>query len=201
MWGDFVKYRKDFVTNSSSSSFVCDVCGAEASGFDMCLSDAGMYRCVNDHTFCEDEAIEASAQEMIDSILEMEFFDHYDEENNKLIYVRKSKEELESMDSFQLRDIIVRRERSEVPECMCPICQFIEYSESDMAMFLEKEYGVSRQEVFAEVKKANKRRRKLYDSEYIIYVCQKYELNPAEIVATWKERFGSFAAFDKYISE
>ena len=37
------KYRKDFVTNSSSSSFVCDVCGETASGWDMGLSDAGMY--------------------------------------------------------------------------------------------------------------------------------------------------------------
>lgn len=48
-----MKIRHGFVSNSSSSSFVCDICGAECSGMDMCLSDAEMYQCENDHTFCD----------------------------------------------------------------------------------------------------------------------------------------------------
>ena len=61
----------------------------------------------------------------------------------------------------------------EVPECFCPICNFIEYSESDLSKYLLKEYGVSRDEAFAEVKKYNKRHKKLYDNEYITYVCKE----------------------------
>ena len=53
-----MKIRHGFVSNSSSSSFVCEVCGAECSGMDMCLSDAEMYRCENDHTFCDNHMIE-----------------------------------------------------------------------------------------------------------------------------------------------
>lgn len=49
------KFRKDFVTNSSSSSFICEVCGRKESGWDMCLSEAEMFECENGHTFCEDE--------------------------------------------------------------------------------------------------------------------------------------------------
>lgn len=30
-----MKYRKSFVTNSSSSSFICEVCGEVESGYDM----------------------------------------------------------------------------------------------------------------------------------------------------------------------
>lgn len=32
-----MKYRKCHVTNSFSSSFVCDICGRIESGFDMCV--------------------------------------------------------------------------------------------------------------------------------------------------------------------
>lgn len=52
-----MKIRNGFVSNSSSSSFVCDVCGNEQSGMDMCLSDANMCNCENDHTFCENEIV------------------------------------------------------------------------------------------------------------------------------------------------
>ena len=48
-----MKKRNGFVSNSSSSSFVCDVCGAETSGWDMCLSDAYMFECENGHEVCE----------------------------------------------------------------------------------------------------------------------------------------------------
>lgn len=54
-----MKVRIGFVSNSSSSSFVCDVCGEEQSGWDMCLSEAEMSECVNGHTFCNDHKIEA----------------------------------------------------------------------------------------------------------------------------------------------
>lgn len=35
-----MKFRKSFVTNSSSSSYICEYCGKEASGWDMSLSEA-----------------------------------------------------------------------------------------------------------------------------------------------------------------
>ena len=42
-----MKIRNGFVSNSSSSSFICEVCGQDASGYDMSLSDAEMYECIN----------------------------------------------------------------------------------------------------------------------------------------------------------
>jgi hypothetical protein len=52
-----MKIRAGFVSNSSSSSFICEVCGEDASGWDLGLEDAEMVNCVNGHTFCEDHVI------------------------------------------------------------------------------------------------------------------------------------------------
>lgn len=178
-----MKYRKSFVTNSSSSSFVCDICGRVEIVWDTGLSDVGMYQCVNGHTLCKDEALEISKEDLIEVIIEDKW--------NK-----SSKEELEKM---ELEELIEYFDVGEVPECFCPICNFIEYSQSDLVKYLLKEYGVSRDEVFEEVKSLNKRRKKLYDNEYIAYVCKKFDLKPYEIVAFWKERFGTYAEFSRYL--
>lgn len=184
-----MKYRKDFVTNSSSSSYICEICGNCESGYDVGLSEFGMSECVNGHIFCDEHklSITETKEDLIKSILENE-------------YNHSTEEELNDMDIEELFNKKYDGGHYEIPEYMCPICQFIEYSESDLAQYLLKEYQVSRDAVFAEVKKFNKRRKKLYDSEYITYVCQQYNLIPAEIVSSWKDKFGTYDNFKTYLN-
>lgn len=47
-----MKVRQGFVSNSSSSSFVCAICGNADAGMDASPSDFGMAECENGHTFC-----------------------------------------------------------------------------------------------------------------------------------------------------
>lgn len=198
-----MKFRTDYVTNSSSSSFVCEICGRIESGWDMALRDCEMMECVNGHVFCFDEALETpSKKEMIKVILENEWNirDEYDWRTHTTITEILSEEDLMELEEWDLfTDFYTEDGYYSIPECMCPICQFIEYSESDLSAYLFKKYGVSRDEVFTEVKSFNKRRKKLYDSEYITYVCNKFNINPAEIVVSWKEEFASYKDFKTWL--
>lgn len=48
-----MKLRNGFVSNSSSSSFICEVCGIVESGWDSGLVDFEMCECQNGHTVCQ----------------------------------------------------------------------------------------------------------------------------------------------------
>lgn len=190
-----MKFRTDYVTNSSSSSYTCEICGCTKSGWDAGLAECGMYECENGHIFCTDEALEVDAKKIIKFILENEYNKG---ENNGVKDLEE--EELRSLEVDELLEISCEHGGySGVPECMCPICSFVEYSQTDLGTYLLKKYKIPRDEVFAEVKSLNKRRKKLYENEYITYVCKKFDLNPTEIVAGWKKKFGTYAEFKKHI--
>ena len=61
-----MKIRRGFVSNSSSSSFVCDITGEEVQGMDICLEDAGMYSCEDGHTFLEEFLVGDISDEDVD---------------------------------------------------------------------------------------------------------------------------------------
>lgn len=122
----------------------------------------------------------------------------YDEIGNGFIYIEKHKEHYtrhtrtvtrtdsngkKHTEREELEDLMLEREDGYycVPEECCPICQFIEYSNCDLARFLEREYKVSR-------------------SEYVTEVCSRFNLNPAEIVSGLKDRFGTYRHFRDYIN-
>lgn len=186
---DQAQRNEQFNGKSSSSSYTCDICGATESGWDISLEEAGMVECVNGHTICNDELLEIPRKELIKKILESG-------------YEKESEEELNGQyDDDSLLDIFWDQadNRYAAPEEFCPICQFIEYSQYDLGKYLEKEYKVSRSDVFAKVKAVNKRRKKLYDSEYVTEVCKQFDLNPVDIVAGLKKRFVTYRAFSDYI--
>jgi hypothetical protein len=74
-------------------------------------------------------------------------------------------------------------------------------SDGDMKSFLKKQTGITEAEVFAEVKKVNGRRRKLYDSEYNAYALKKLSNTRAEVEESIVKQFDhDYEAFYNYIS-
>jgi len=154
-----MKIRNGFVSNSSSSSFVCCVCARSEVVYDGSLGDVGMAQCVNGHTICQEELLEG----------------HDDSGSYESYY--------------------------EVSSDYCPVCQFKESSSVDMAKYLLKETKIPRDEAFAEVKKVNKRRKKLYDHEYILYTCQKANIDGTKLLPTIREKFKTYDDFLTYINQ
>ena len=68
-----------------------------------------------------------------------------------------------------------------------------------MAKYLEKIYGVSREEVFEDIKKYNKRRRILHNYEYITHVCQKHDVKIHELLPKVKEEFETYEKFNQFL--
>lgn len=178
-----MKIRYAFVSNSSTSSFLCEVCGHQEAGHDsLGPSDYGFYYCQNEHELCEDCLLNGPAA-------------HVDEPEKE-----DFETEEEYVKAFDAWDEIYGYHGGDTqPETNCPICQFIEPSQRDGAKYLEKKYSVPRDEVFAVVKAANRRRRKLYDHEYITYVCQKHSVNLADLLPKLKEEFGTYKKFQEYL--
>jgi hypothetical protein len=111
------------VSNSSSSSFVCDVCGHDESGWDISLSDANMVTCANDHTFCEDHVI--GDWDTVRARIEEKLGDDYDE--------------------YELR--------YEIPAEFCPICNQTVLTDHDFLRYLVKVTGITNKKALTQITK------------------------------------------------
>lgn len=182
-----MKTRSGFVSNSSSSSFVCDITGRSESGWDMCLSEADMYECENGHTICRDEVLynEDIHKKIVAELTECGSLEEDCDLNNF-----EDLSDFHEIDNFEYQ----------LPECCCPICNFLVYSESDIVSYLFKKYSVSKEDAFAEVKAINKRRRKLYDTEYVSYVCKVKGTTVDSEFDEIKTNFGVYSKFSKYLN-
>jgi hypothetical protein len=165
-----MKIRLCFVSNSSSSSCVCDLCGRSETGWDLSARDAEMFNCVNGHTICNDEGVMS-----------------FDDAMEKL----KSEAEAEGKEAEEYD------EYDEYPECMCPICSMLEFAQSDLHGYLKRKTGITDKEVFDTVKAANKRRKKLYDSEYVVYTLQKTNLRMEDLIKEIKDNCKTYSEFRK----
>jgi hypothetical protein len=148
-----MKFRSDFVTNSSSSSFVCDFCGCQESGMDMCLSDAQMYECENGHTVCEchvDINWEKLVRDLISDDIESnkKWTEKYPENSQTYIDENIAKElmlsRLNEMPEDELIDLANDYDfESSLPQKFCPLCNFTSMTSDDMKKYLLDKFDLS----------------------------------------------------------
>ena len=175
-----MKKRNGFVTNSSSTTYVCEISGESETFWDgSSRRDYGFAMCENEHTlleeFVEGEVTPELARAWIDR-------------------ASYSKPDTSAMSDDDALDYCNELD-GDIPQELCPICQFKAFSQPELAMYLEREGVITRDEVFAEIKKLNKRRKKLYDSEYNRYVMNIYEVTEDQLLDELRERFGVYSAF------
>lgn len=145
-----MKIRNGFVSNSSSTSFICEICNRTEVGWDSgSVTDYDMMRCVNDHVFCTSHVINPDN---------------------------------------------VTNDR-EVSEESCPICSYAELSYNDIKWYFLKTTEYTLDEVFVEIKKINKRRRKVYDNEYVEYVLKAKNITADDLLNTLKAQYPKYTDF------
>lgn len=163
-----MKIRNGFVSNSSSSSFLCDVSGEMESGWDLCLSDAGMYECENGHTFKEeylvdadDAVIEGMTSDMRYALEDLCGYVKDDDFDDNATNVANSysvdKAELlrqyEAHNGSYYVDEDEDDDRYSIKACRCPICTMTEFNDYELVSYLIAKMGKTRKEVEDEVRK------------------------------------------------
>lgn len=180
-----MKYKNDYVTNSSSTSYVCDVCGISESGYDLSLRDIDWVECQNGHTLCSEDIRTPTREELTKAI----------GGRCDIAGVQIDGKPIEEASDGELCRFVYEMDEDEVDPVFCPICQWEVMSDADMSRYFEKKHPGSRQEAFNDVKQRNKRRRVLRDSEHLSYIHEHYGV---DIKATWEtlhKRFHSYRRF------
>jgi len=109
--------------------------------------------------------------------------------------------ETDNFEDFYAQDIVSEYfiSNNEVEEYFCPICSFQELDLDDVKRYIIKKYNITENEIFAEIKKQNPRRRKLYIKEFIDMSCKK--IGTDNIEDEIKSQFKNLSEFDSWLFE
>lgn len=164
-----MKIRNGFVSNSSSSSFTCAVCGDEHSGWDLCLSECEMYECVNGHTFHEGcvkgdlDTPELRKSYLIDVFKEKikdykKYINEGDDNGRWATRLSDMEASLQKVESDEMNDDELEEEsddwefRHHAPESVCPICTMQSFNDNDIRRYIFKKYEINTDELKKEIK-------------------------------------------------
>lgn len=129
-----MKIRNGFVSNSSSSSFICNICGRVESGYDVSYNDVGICQCAFGHTMCQDEV-----SEFVKSAKLEEAFEHYENEETE----DEDGNPLEQYEGDWPCEFDTR---------FCPICQMHAIDRDDLLPLLLKTNGLTEKQFMADIK-------------------------------------------------
>ncbi len=125
-----MKVRNGFVSNSSTSSFICDICGEVESGYDMSPEEAGMFACEKGH-YIHHKCIE-----------NMDKAKQYNE-----VYIKDFLKELRDHQETDDYD------SSEMDKKYCPICQKVFINDSDLLEYIVKKNNIDITDIRKEIRK------------------------------------------------
>lgn len=151
-----MKYRKGFVTNSSSSSFICEICNNIETGYDLTMYDANMVECENNHTFCLRHIVENPSREQ-----KIKYIKHKKSTYKSLPFYLWEDEKIDKLleDEFGISPILVADKDfiydedcdGIIPTLFCPICN-LDYIPDDLKLqYLLKSIGKYDKELKKEI--------------------------------------------------
>ena len=150
-----MKFRSGFVTNSSSSSYVCEICGDCEGGYDMSLEDAEMYECENGHTFCRSHVFN-SKKYYINALK------YIAKNENKypgaqlkaLVLIPEAEHnnvKMEILDIMNISDRNLDDYDYDYPAALCPICNKSYIDDSEILNYVSEKFGFKVEDIKREI--------------------------------------------------
>lgn len=136
-----MKIKQDFVTNSSTTSFICLKCGDVEAGMDISLEEANMVECSAGHVFhdgCFGDVSMLTEREKEIRETYTYVYDLKDDERKKLVA------ELETCENLSLNEY---EENIVYSAKICPICNLELIQDKTILEYLLKTHGLDRAEV------------------------------------------------------
>jgi hypothetical protein len=145
------KYKLDFVTNSSSTSYICEISGERESGMDADAEDLGFYLCSNGHEYLEKYRLDHKKYLMKEKVLEWIEkrikSDPCDGDRKKELTKWKDEIAKEGLNECLAKEISESRQFNcetgghLISSSLCPICQMEYIRDKDMLKFFLKLNG------------------------------------------------------------
>ena len=152
-----MKIRKGFVSNSSSSSFICDVCGNVESGYDASASEVGFANCENGHTFCEEHIIRELTDDQVRGLVKR-IIENGDAGTGEDFADLTEAEQLEEIRGV-LADAYMNTNSfgdygfdGELPAECCPICSMQILPDSDVLTYILKSNASTREAMYEKIR-------------------------------------------------
>lgn len=157
-----MKVRKGFVSNSSSSSFICEVCGNVEGGYDCSLADIEYVQCENGHIMCASHAV--FTEEMVDKCVNANYdtmakvYLDLDNEAENADGKKILKEDLTTIVSQKY--LTARSDTFSdfgyddgIPKEFCPICNLHSIDDSSLLSYVLIKHGSTREFVANKIRK------------------------------------------------
>ena len=143
-----MKVRSGFVSNSSSSSFVCSVCNTVETGYDG-QYDFDVSQCYDGHEWCSEHDIDFTTEDKQRILLvDNDFLSSHSDE--KVGFIKSGSVELID-DVFKEYEVQCTG-YGEVPKTMCPVCSLASISSNDVLAWILKDSSKTLQEVELEIR-------------------------------------------------
>ena len=153
-----MKIRSGFVSNSSSSSFICAVCNASHTGYDIGLSECEMSECTEGHTFC-DEHMPDKSDTFDDRVAKVKKYlkeDFDGSRGEKLDAEDRLTTIIKEKDDCDLEDWISEIDDGddcyELDPSKCPICTLKSLNDFEALAYLLKKSGQTKEDLAVQVK-------------------------------------------------
>ena len=159
-----MRKRLGFVSNSSSSSFICDVCGGVEGGYDVCLDDVDMSCCIRDHDFhnhCNDIEVDENRfkEVTINYIKDLinrnkKLIEKYPDKDYYKDYIKDFENDLKKIELSEEfnTDFYDSYFEDGIPSEFCPICSLNVIRDSDTIKYMYKKFNTTKENITNEIR-------------------------------------------------